>query len=420
MKCARCCIAMFSLAVVLAACSGTTNLQTGTYRYLYDYESRELHPEYLLYHDSDDSSQIWFRVHSSELLYSRANSSSPFQAKIGLKASLMDKHGVVKDTLAIRIVDAMRDQSGWLTGNFRLAIPQGEWSLLVTMSDLSKGSEQSAYLRVDKTSPLTSQNYLLVNYESDEPIFTGFVSPGQTVEVYSARNAEVRSAQLFRINGEVKLPPPPFSPNQPELPTLQGAVVQNANLIEPGHWSFVIPGGNYFFTHDEMLKSGLSIKTSGAFYPEVRQVSSLEWPIRYITTKTEHEDIQKNNYPKKQIDQFWIECAGSKDHARELIRIYYSRVEEANLYFASFTEGWRTDRGMIHLLFGNPAKVTRWENTEIWQYGEEGTPGMLQFVFRKVDSPFSNNVYLLDRDPNFRPYWEKMVQTWRSGRVYAE
>jgi|694.fasta_scaffold15844_4 GWxTD domain-containing protein len=408
------------VASLFFACTGPSNMQTGSYRYLYDYESRELHPEYVLYHDSDDSSRIFFRIHSSELLYSRAGSASPFQAKIKLTASLSDKAGSVMDTVSIKISDPMRDQAGWLIGSFKIRVPTGYWNLLLSINDLSKGTEQTSFLRIDKTTSFSPQNYLLVNYETGEPVFTGFITPGQMVEVFSSRNADLKTEKLLRLSNELKLPPPPFSPNQPELPTLQAAVIQNVKNQSPGHWSFVVAGGNYFFTHDELMKSGLTIKAAGTFYPEVRMVSDMEWPIRYITTKTEHEDILKNNYPKKMIDQFWIECAGSKDQARELIRIYYSRVEEANLYFGSFTEGWRTDRGMIHLIFGNPGKITRFESTEIWQYGEEGTPGMLQFVFRKIESPFSNNVYTLDRDPNFRPYWEKMVQTWRSGRIYGE
>lgn len=404
----------------LASCTSTSELQSGSFRYLYDYESRDIHPEYLVYHHRDDSSTVFFRIHADELLYSRAGSTSPFQARIGIDVTLNDLSGKALDTLAIQITDVMRDQSGWLIGNFTMPLASGEYNLLMNFKDLAKGTEQISYLRLDKRSTLSNQNYLLLNFENGEPVFTGFTTPGQKLEVVSARNASAADPKLLKLNAELKLPPPPFSPNQPEIPTLQDAVLRPLKSEGLGKWSFESQGGVYFFTHDESLNSGLTIKTAGTFFPEVKDIESLQWPLRYITTKTEHEEIVKNNYPKQMIDQFWIECAGGKDHARELIRIYYNRVEEANLYFSSYTEGWRTDRGMIHLIFGNPGKITRYENTELWQYGEEGSPGMLQFVFRKIDTPFSSNNYILDRDPNFRPYWEKMVQTWRSGRIYAE
>jgi GWxTD domain-containing protein len=411
---------LFISSAALTSCTSSKEVQSGSFKYLYDYESRDIHPEYLLYHHRDDSSTVYFRIHASELLYLRSGSGSPFQAKIGIEATLNDLEGNALDTLSIQITDAMRDQTGWLFGNFTMSVRAGQYNLLLNFKDLAKGTEQVSYLRVDKHSTYTGQNYLLLNFETGEPVFTGFISPGEKLEVLSERNAASPKARLVKINTELKLPPPPFSPNQPEIPTLQDSFVQPIKSEGSGKWSFESKGGLYFFTHDESMSAGLTIKTSGTFFPEIKEIESMQWPLRYITTKTEHEEIIKNNYPKQMIDMFWIECAGGKDHARELIRIYYHRVQEANLYFSSYTEGWRTDRGMIHLIFGNPAKITRYDNTELWQYGEEGSPGMLQFVFRKIDSPLSSNNYVLDRDPNFRPYWEKMVQTWRSGRVYSE
>jgi GWxTD domain-containing protein len=152
----------------------------------------------------------------------------------------------------------------------------------------------------------------------------------------------------------------------------------------------------------------------------VKEVSSLEWPIRFITTKTEHEEIIKNSYPKLLIDRFWLECGGSKEHARELIRVFYRRVEEANYYFSTYTEGWKSDRGMIHLLFGNPNQIIRSSQGEVWNYGEDSNAALLSFTFKKVDSPFTNNLYLLEREPGYKPYWERMVQTWRSGKIYSD
>jgi GWxTD domain-containing protein len=176
----------------------------------------------------------------------------------------------------------------------------------------------------------------------------------------------------------------------------------------------------YFFTHDPTRRSGLCIKASGTHYPRVKDADALQWPLRFITTKTEHEEIIKNAYPKMIIDRFWLECGGSKEHARELIRVFYRRVEEANYYFSTYTEGWRTDRGMIHLLFGNPNQIIRTSQGEVWNYGEDQSASLLSFNFRKVESSWTNNLYVLEREPGYKPYWERMVQTWRSGKIYSE
>ena len=74
---------------------------------------------------------------------------------------------------------------------------------------------------------------------------------------------------------------------------------------------------------------------------------------------------------KLALDKFWLAKAGSEERGKELIRKYYNRVQDANNYFSSYTEGWRTDRGMISIIFGKPNVVTRTRREEIWSYGEE-------------------------------------------------
>ncbi|MBX7051422.1 MAG: GWxTD domain-containing protein [Flavobacteriales bacterium] len=410
---------VISCIMLLMACDSGMNMQSGSYKFLYDYESRELHPEYIIYHHRDDSSTIFFRVKSSELLYARDGSGSPFEAKIRLNVTTTEIGGDRMDTTSVRIVDTAHERQGWLLGSVKMKLPQGIWNVVVEFTDLTKNQTQPGYLIADKTTAYSGQNYLLRKFETGEPIFGGFATPGQIVEVESARNKNKSLPKILHLIGEVKLPPPPFSTSQPELPDLTNSAVVNTSS-KTGEMIFEVESGNYFVTHDVFLKSGITIKTSNSYYPEVRSVEALEWPLRYITTKSEHDDIVKNNYPKLMIDKFWLECGGTKERARELIKTYYRRVQEANYYFSTYTEGWRTDRGMIHLIFGNPTKINRYNDAETWQYGEDGSAGMLTFNFHKVEHPLSGNIYVLERDPGFKTFWERGVQNWRNGRVYNE
>jgi GWxTD domain-containing protein len=406
--------------LLLHGCTKRSIAPTGSYQYLYDYESRDLHPEYVLYHHSVDSSTVYFRVFSGELLYTRLALNSPFITQLKLQATISDENGITRDTLSMSLQERVKDRQGWLVGSMQIPMPEGKWNLLMEFTDRSRNLNQPTFLQADKSSTTTAQHYLLTNFETGEPVFGGFVTPGQKVEILSERNRANALPVLWRLNAEMKLPPPPFSATSPELPTLEGAQVVPLDKEVEGVWSFEVTGGLYFFTHDVARKSGLCIKTSGTHYPRVKDVGGLQWPLRFITTKTEHEEIVKNAYPKALIDRFWLECGGSKDHARELIRVFYRRVEEANYYFSTYTEGWRTDRGMIHLLFGNPNQIVRTSQGEVWNYGEDQHAALLSFNFRKVESPFTNNLYILEREPGYKPYWERMVQTWRSGKIYSE
>ncbi|MFN5620432.1 MAG: GWxTD domain-containing protein [Flavobacteriales bacterium] len=414
-------LAIICAIMLIQACTNRSIAPTGSYQYLYDYESRDLHPEYVLYHHSKDSSSVYFRVFSGELLYTRLALNTPFTTQLKLKATVSDENGITRDTLSISLHERVKDRQGWLVGSMQIPMSEGKWNLLMEFTDRTRNLTQPSFIQGDKSSITTAQNYLITKYETGEPVFGGFVTPGQKVEIISERNGEnTQAPSLWRFNTELKLPPPPFSSAAPDLPTLEGA--QAIPLVKEGLgiWSFEVAGGLYFFTHDPNRKSGLCIKTSGTHYPKVKDVNALEWPLRFITTKTEHEEIVKNAYPKSLIDRFWLECGGSKEHARELIRVFYRRVEEANYYFSTYTEGWRTDRGMIHLLFGNPNQIVRTSQGEVWNYGEDQNAALLSFNFRKVESPWTNNLYILEREPGYKPYWERMVQTWRSGKIYSE
>ena len=412
---------LFLLAVIaFAGCKRNTVTSQGAFQYLYDWESRNLHPEYIVYHHRDDSSTIFFRVFSSELLVTRSKINTPFIIDVQVKASVMDPAGVVRDTLSVSFREASIDRPGWLLGSLVVPMSEGSWNLLVEFTDVSRNLTQPTFVSCDKKSTFSAQNYLLTDNETREPVFNGFMNAGSRARIYSARNMANDSPTLSRINAEIKLPPPPFSTNAPEQPGLSGAQLLMPSRQTDGSFMFDVESGLYFFTHDSSKRMGLTIKTGSVYFPKVKDNSSLEWPIRFVMTKAEHEEIMKSNYSKALIDQFWIECGGSKDHARELIRIFYKRVEEANFYFSTYTEGWKTDRGMIHLLFGNPTQVVRSAEGEVWNYGEESQAAILTFSFRKMESPFSSNLFILDREPGYKPYWERMVQSWRSGKIYND
>lgn len=60
----------------------------------------------------------------------------------------------------------------------------------------------------------------------------------------------------------------------------------------------------------------------------------------------------------------------------ELMEEYYSRVEYANKNFKHFLEGWKTDMGMVFIIFGSPNNVDRHpfdidaKPYEVWYYYE--------------------------------------------------
>jgi GWxTD domain-containing protein len=84
--------------------------------------------------------------------------------------------------------------------------------------------------------------------------------------------------------------------------------------------------------------------------------------MRYIAKKNGVKKIQSSP-PEKRREaflEFWRENDPTPGtEANELMDEYYRRVNYANANFRSFREGWKTDMGMVYIIFGPPSETDR-------------------------------------------------------------
>ena len=107
-----------------------------------------------------------------------------------------------------------------------------------------------------------------------------------------------------------------------------------------------------------------------------------------------------------------LDITNDKDRAKNFMRNYFKRVEYANSFFTSFKEGWKTDRGMIFIVFGAPDEVQVTGQQEIWNYKNPRQ----QFTFNKAGSVYSPEHYVLVRDKNYTENWYLTIDLWRKSR----
>jgi GWxTD domain-containing protein len=178
-----------------------------------------------------------------------------------------------------------------------------------------------------------------------------------------------------------------------------------------------LPCANESMPYDLRQKGYLSVMESG--FPTPVTLTQLTECLPYIALPPEMTELRDSVAPgerRRRFEKFWLKLGGSPEAARSLIKGYYSRVEDANLRFSSSKEGWKTDRGMIYIVFGPPGGIEREYQREIWSY-EAG----YRFIFQlaktfRPDEPFEN--YILYRDPAYERIWDKGVDQWRRGQVY--
>jgi GWxTD domain-containing protein len=178
-----------------------------------------------------------------------------------------------------------------------------------------------------------------------------------------------------------------------------------------------LPCANESQPYELRQKGYLSVMESG--FPTPVSLTQLTECLPYIALPREMTELRDSVAPAEQrrrFEKFWLKLGGSPEAARNLIKGYYSRVEDTNLRFSSSKEGWKTDRGMIYIVFGPPGEIQLEFQREIWTYAAG-----YRFIFQlaktyRADEPFEN--YILYRDPGYDQIWDKGVDRWRRGQVF--
>ncbi len=158
-------------------------------------------------------------------------------------------------------------------------------------------------------------------------------------------------------------------------------------------------------------------------YPALMSARELAKPLYYLMTEKEYKALMKienDDSLKKEIDRFWLSNVKNSITARNVVSLYYSRVEEANKQFSSFKEGWKTDVGMIYILFGPPWVVDMQLDEMKWSYSYNLSDPEKNFYFKtpKIKNkyyPFDN--YLLLRNSAYYNVQYQQIQLWLSGQI---
>ena len=100
--------------------------------------------------------------------------------------------------------------------------------------------------------------------------------------------------------------------------------------------------------------------------------------LRYIAKDSEMSSLKEAKTPEEKqakFLEFWKKRDPNPNTPRnERMEEYYARVEYANKHFKHYIEGWRTDMGMVFIIFGAPNDVSRHpfeidsKPYEIWRY----------------------------------------------------
>lgn len=246
----------------------------------------------------------------------------------------------------------------------------------------------------------------LVN-SSGEEVLSGFVNVNQEV-----------SLQLPEGNGIATYYNDDFPPAAPAFSETQARVAKKMKQdsifpIVSGQSFKVSKPGLYLFQKDTASSEGIAIRSQDD-YPRLSRIESIADPLIYVCTKTEYDKLKAAKGDKKAFDRIILTITNDAERARNFMRSYFRRVELANQYFTSYKEGWKTDRGMIYIVFGMPDEVFKFPEREVWNYKTSTYKG--SFTFAKSATIFDPDNFVLIRGKKYQDPWYQVVDLWRNAR----
>ena len=174
--------------------------------------------------------------------------------------------------------------------------------------------------------------------------------------------------------------------------------------------------GLYYIQNDSTSDSGIALRVQDSSFPRLKGIQQLIETSIYLCSKAEYETLTSSLDKKNSFEQFWLRVTNSEVLAKRVIKHYYANVTKANKLFTSYKEGWKTDMGMIYIIFGPPDQVYKKNNIEQWQYDKTSEYSKTTFEFIRLENTFSDSHYVLQRRAEYKPTWFRLVDLWRKGR----
>lgn len=340
-----------------------------------------------------------------------------------------------------------------------IQVPPGNYKISLTVTDnnsrkqITNSTDTFIPSPKSKVRNLTNIRMLGIDLEDENPTWApittydvaGRIDSLKFVFQVTNNNSKkplVVDSQLIRFESDTT-PATPMNNRNPSRSSIayKGIDLDDSKTIQSTQRRLTQPGtvliefsfpqqarGNYRFkvSMDELGGKEFRARDFGIKsknYPSVTSARELAQPLLYLMNKNEHEELMSivdSDSLKKAVDRFWLKAVGNVNTTKEVIKKYYHRVEEANKQFSNFKEGWKTDLGMVYILFGPPVYVNEKLKEMQWSFSYNLEDPELNFFFfqPKLNNryyPFEH--YLLRRSNFYFQTQYRQKNLWTSGII---
>ena len=291
--------------------------------------------------------------------------------------------------------------SSKILGKFTFPIPQKQWILLAKVTNSATMKSWSFFQSIEPKYPVNG-------FVEDK---NGFVSKPylHAHNVYTIMGSgKPLHVDFYKTNFPISSPP--FAEKEAKADRFM--FPDSTFIASSGQKISINREGLYLVQEDTTVAEGFAFRAVNGVFPKFTKVEDLVAPLIFVCTKAEHEELMAAKGDKTKFDKVILDITRDRERAKNFMRSYFRRVELTNLYFSSYKEGWKTDRGMIFLIFGLPDEVSRNGQNEVWYYKNYHT----RFTFVKTGSIYDPSQFTLIRNTNYMETWFNTIDLWRKSR----
>lgn len=451
------------LVCFLAACSGPANVpeQGAARSATSDPDAPDFDMEALaVIEDGTTGVDVHAVIPGASLVY--LNRSEGFEANYELLIRVLDEGGrsiVLEHTVADTVQVSSYDSTARTESVYqhqRLALEPGTYVVQVSLANPQTGAQALRSQKVDVADASNGEPLLtdvVMRVSRNKGPFRPAVSPHlpagydslrASTELYNLPETAQAVMRLVRFDSDstLALPPYYFTPGPFTMPYL-GVDYERGDTIQITRRSLAAAGeqvaiefslpplerGNYMVEIavtgggvERISRRHFAVMREG--FPHISALDEMVEALRYIARDdvwSKMMNAGSADEKRRLFDAFWAGIVPNKEAAATLLKTYYSRVEEANSLFSNHKEGWKTDLGMIYVVFGAPGYTERHYLRQDWYYFEQGlalSRRLPPFVFKRstaygLAGLFEN--YVLQRSPEYEHDWRRRIEKWREG-----
>jgi len=372
-----------------------------------------------VYHLNDSISELAIRIDASKIPGLKSNQVDVYSLmtfRYEVYTSLNKKDLIQSDSYKLSELVAYNKLK---SGGVGLQIPlmlQQNYQYIILLSVLDQVNKKNFFkmLRITKDDA-SPDNYRITN-ENGQLIWYPWIEKDQKIII------EYRYPKVNKVFISYFLPK--FSPAKTpytEMPTAnyefnRAKAFENfeVQLVQGKSQIMQLPKeGAYVLHHQAKQMSGKLITQFYGGYPELNNKAQMVFALRYLNSKKEFS-LMLQDEPEHTVQEFWFFEGRSKERSTQMMKTYYSRVLRANELFTSYKEGWKTDRGMMFIIYGPPDHIYNEADREVWEYGSDASYNDLRFDFIITKTPLNPQEYVLLRTEDFKDSWYALLENWRN------